>query len=114
MLRFALTRSRVCVAVLMTLLLGATLIAGTDTARGASGRVTYQYDDAGRLKKVTYPDTSTKDYTLDPAGNRTQVQAIVPTGGVIAFEAGSVSPAPVSEGIGTISLTVTRTGQSTG
>ena len=43
-----------------------------------AARVGYEYDSAGRLKKVTYPDTGTKDYTLDPAGNRTQVQAQVP------------------------------------
>jgi YD repeat-containing protein len=33
---------------------------------------TYEYDDIGRLDKVTYPDGSTVDYTYDDAGNRTQ------------------------------------------
>jgi len=76
-----------------------------------AGDVTYQYDDAGRLKKITYPDYATRDYTLDPAGNRTQVQALVPTGGVLAFTVQSYS---ISESAGTVQLSIGRTGSTTG
>jgi chitodextrinase len=40
-----------------------------------AGEVIYGYDELGRLKTVTYPDGSQRVYTLDPAGNRTLVEA---------------------------------------
>jgi YD repeat-containing protein len=33
--------------------------------------VSYQYDDAGRLTSVTYPNGASISYTYDPAGNLT-------------------------------------------
>jgi YD repeat-containing protein len=42
--------------------------------------VNYEYDALGRLKTVTRSDGSTITYTLDPAGNRTQVVAGAPPG----------------------------------
>jgi YD repeat-containing protein len=46
--------------------------AGTAT-QGATESATYTYDDAGRLKQVTYDDGTGIKYTLDSAGNRTLV-----------------------------------------
>jgi fibronectin type 3 domain-containing protein len=43
------------------------------SAGASAGEVTYQYDDAGRLKSVRYPNTAQKTYTLDAAGNRNSV-----------------------------------------
>ena len=37
------------------------------------GAVQYQYDDAGRLRRVVYSGSSNKMFVLDAAGNRTQV-----------------------------------------
>ena len=42
------------------------------SAAAQTGNVTYDYDDLGRLKTVTYEDTEARyNYTYDAAGNRT-------------------------------------------
>jgi hypothetical protein len=71
----------------------------------SAGEVKYQYDAAGRLRKVIYSDTSQKDYTLDAAGNRVQTQAN-PGAGLVQF---TVASASVAEASGQYALTVTRT-----
>lgn len=38
----------------------------------------YEYDVLGRLRKVTFPDNAVTNYTLDNAGNRTNVATSVP------------------------------------
>jgi YD repeat-containing protein len=50
------------------------LLAMTNAATLAA-TLTYEYDALGRLKEVRYPGGSVVSYTLDPAGNRTQVAA---------------------------------------
>ena len=57
--------------VLASLCLVLTLIVSVQAAQ-----VTYQYDELGRLIKVTYDDGSVIDYSYDPAGNRTQVSTV--------------------------------------
>jgi YD repeat-containing protein len=44
-----------------------------------AGSVTYIYDQAGRLKQVQYDDGAQVTYTLDAAGNRTQVTSTAST-----------------------------------
>jgi YD repeat-containing protein len=43
----------------------------------ASNAITFEYDELGRLKKVTQPDGSTATYQLDATGNRESVQVTV-------------------------------------
>jgi YD repeat-containing protein len=50
------------------------LLAVTSAATPAA-TLNYEYDALGRLKDVQYPGGSIVSYTLDPAGNRTQVAA---------------------------------------
>ena len=38
----------------------------------------YEYDAAGRLRKVTFADGAITNYTLDNAGNRTTVNTTAP------------------------------------
>jgi chitodextrinase len=57
-------RSGAYIAVLLALLLAASVSAGS---------VTYTYDESGRLKLVTYDNGSKVTYTLDAAGNRKAV-----------------------------------------
>ena len=52
-------------------------------AQAASGSVTYQYDELGRLKSTTYNDNTATTYTLDAAGNRKQVATALPPGVVV-------------------------------
>jgi chitodextrinase len=62
------------------------------TATGQPSKVVYEYDAAGRLRIVSWPSTQTT-YTLDAAGNRTQVDSGVAPGviGSIAVPAGSTT-----------------------
>lgn len=61
--------------------------------------VTYEYDALGRLKKVTHSAGSAITYTLDPAGNRTEV-----TSGVLPGIPASITvPSSSSTGSYTIS-----------
>lgn len=69
---------------------------------------TYEYDDIGRLEKVTYSDGSTVTYTYDDAGNRSQkVTAGVSSANFV------IDDVSISEG-GTLVLTVRRNGDNTG
>lgn len=74
------------------------------TVAGA-GSVSYEYDELGRLKKVTYDDQQTIEYALDDAGNRT----LVTTSDAPVIL--SISNASATEG-GNISFTVSRSGGS--
>jgi chitodextrinase len=74
-------------------------------------QVVYEYDDAGRLKKVIYPNMVQRNYTLDPAGNRNVVQTVMPTGGALAFVNASAS---VQETAGTVQLSVRRSNSTGG
>lgn len=55
------------------------LLAGVFAAALAD-TVNYEYDSLGRLTKATYSGGSVINYTLDPAGNRTQVASGAPPG----------------------------------
>jgi YD repeat-containing protein len=54
--------------------IGACLLASLPS--GAVNTV-YEYDELGRLISVTRPDSTVTSYTLDPAGNRTQVAELL-------------------------------------
>lgn len=59
------------------------LAAGTVlvTAGGAAAQpTTYQYDALGRLVRVDQGNGGAATYAYDPAGNRTQVNAVAPQG----------------------------------
>ncbi len=43
------------------------------------GDVYYEYDTAGRLRKVSYPQGMLKEYTIDAAGNRVQLSSQLDT-----------------------------------
>jgi YD repeat-containing protein len=45
-----------------------------------AGTLDYKYDALGRLTEVKHPDGSVVSYTLDPAGNRTEVASRTPPG----------------------------------
>jgi YD repeat-containing protein len=63
---------------LALIVLASILCAGTSRPTpGATGSVTYTYDDAGRLRTSTYTNGTSKTYVLDAAGNRTSVTAAV-------------------------------------
>jgi YD repeat-containing protein len=66
--------------------------------------VTYTYDAAGRLQQAQYPDGAVVNYTLDAAGNRTQVSA--------GFPAPGTPGVPSVQGITTTSATVSWTAAS--
>ena len=66
-----------------------------------AGDITYEYDDAGRLRKVTYPNLSVRKYVLDPAGNRVLLQTLDPPPSF------SIVDKTIDEGAGMLSLTVT-------
>jgi YD repeat-containing protein len=76
----------------------------------APATATQSYDDAGRLTGATYSDGRSVQYAYDAAGNRQTVSLAVPTQ-TLQFAAGSYS---VSENGGTVTLSVTRTGGTTG
>ncbi|HTU65578.1 MAG TPA: Calx-beta domain-containing protein [Steroidobacteraceae bacterium] len=71
---------------------------------------TYTYDGLGRLVKVTTDDGKVTDYGLDAAGNRTGVTT-VQTAGALQFTAATFT---VGEAGPTASITVSRTGSTTG
>ena len=79
------------------------------SATAAPGSVTYTYDEAGRLKAAQHSDGSVRTYSLDPAGNRVTTIPIGPP--MLAFSAATYV---VSEGGGSVTITVTRTVQSSG
>jgi YD repeat-containing protein len=68
------TNKRVFVACLLLPLLGGFFPAAS------ADIVNYEYDALGRLTKVTRSDGSVITYTLDPAGNRTEVASGTPPG----------------------------------
>jgi YD repeat-containing protein len=80
------------------------------SAGAHAGQVVYQYDEAGRLRSVTYPSTSQRTYRLDAAGNRVQTQDLA--GGTLQFT--TATPAAISEAAGTFTINVTRTGLTSG
>jgi YD repeat-containing protein len=57
-----------------------------------AAKVTYTYDDAGRLKAEVYDDGASVTYTLDPAGNRQNVTTTAQTP-VLAPSNFAVAPA---------------------
>jgi hypothetical protein len=79
----------------------------------ADSTVTYTYDALGRLVRTVSSGTSTADvsYTLDPAGNRTNVTV---TGVGSALPSFSINSVSVGEGAGTATLTVTKSGTASG
>ena len=72
--------------------------------------VTYQYDEMGRLRKVTYDNGTVIDYAVDAANNRESVATTLVAGN-LQF---SAATAPVAENSVSITLTVTRTAGSLG
>jgi YD repeat-containing protein len=62
---------RSCLLIALLAITSATAFAGT---------LNYQYDALGRLEEVQHPDGSVVSYTLDPAGNRTEVASRTPPG----------------------------------
>jgi len=56
---------------LINLTLGAIVIGFSYPIPSEAGTDIFEYDELGRLKKVTYADGTSTTYTLDPAGNRT-------------------------------------------
>lgn len=71
--------------------------------------VVYEYDELGRLKTATFDGAKRVVYALDAAGNRTQVSTL--TGGSLQIAVSSYS---VNEGGGTVTLSVQRTGSTSG
>ncbi len=55
-------------------LITASVAAGLASA--SAWATTYEYDELGRVKKVTYDDGSYVIYAYDAAGNRTVVTAV--------------------------------------
>lgn len=72
--------------------------------------ISYEYDDLGRIKAVIYDGSIRTDYAYDSAGNRTTVSTTGP-GGAVQFTAASAS---VAESAGSITITASRTGGSSG
>lgn len=63
---------------LRSLLVFSTL--GFASVAAVAGTLQYKYDALGRLTEVVRADGSVVSYTLDPAGNRTEVAARMPPG----------------------------------
>jgi YD repeat-containing protein len=61
----------------LLVLTGVVTVVGSGSA--SAGSVAYVYDDAGRLKTVTYSNGTQTSYALDPAGNRTSVSSTLDT-----------------------------------
>jgi YD repeat-containing protein len=53
--------------------LGLLILGATLSVIAAAATTTYEYDALGRLRVVTHANGNVTTYTLDPAGNRTQV-----------------------------------------
>jgi len=88
------------------------VLAAIAALASVAGTVNYEYDSMGRLRKVSHPDGKATDYKLDPSGNRTTVTTTGGTqGGVLQFSSPTFT---VSEGVTTASITVTRSGGTTG
>lgn len=49
-----------------------------NSASPSGGTESYEYDALGRLRKVTFPNGAITNYTLDNAGNRTNVTTTIP------------------------------------
>jgi YD repeat-containing protein len=85
------------------------LLAASLFVSGVSSAVNYEYDELGRLIKVTQDDGVITNYTLDAAGNRTVVATT--SGGNLQFSAATYG---VGESGPTATITATRTGGSNG
>ena len=84
----------------------ALLLAGFATAACLAASVSYEYDAAGRLRRVTNVDGKVTDYTLDAAGNRTNVATAVPAGSPASITV----PASSANGAYTVSWTAPASG----
>lgn len=71
--------------------------------------VVYEYDELGRLKTATYDGATRIVYTLDDAGNRTQLTTL--SGGALRLSASSYS---ITEGGSTLNVSVQRIGSTSG
>lgn len=78
----------------------------------ASADVTYEYDEAGRLRRATHDNGMITTYVLDAAGNRTQVTSAV-AAGFLQLSASTYSGGEAS-GLRTITIAATRTFASNG
>lgn len=97
----------VCAAIIA--LLGTVVV---PSAGAATGEGVYVYDDAGRLVSASYDNSKSATYVLDNAGNRVSViSAAAASAGILQFNTATAS---VAENVGTLVLTVTRTGGSLG
>lgn len=79
------------------------------TTRANADVVDYQYDELGRLRTVIQDDGRVTSYTLDSAGNRTNVVTAVAS--IIEFSTPTFS---VGEAGVTATITAKRTGSLTG
>jgi YD repeat-containing protein len=99
------TRWRIIVVLfslgIVALFAGASLVAA-DTA-------TYEYDQLGRLTRVTYDNGTVIIYTYDAAGNRTSVSVTVPTATPTATGSTTDTPTPTPTATATPTLTPTDT-----
>ena len=77
----------------------------------SAGSVTYEYDEAGRLKRATFDGTTQVSYGLDAAGNRTALTTTATPAGTLQFTSGSFTH---GENQGSATITVSRTGGTTG
>ena len=96
-------------ALILAVLLGSILVAPMIKA----GDVSYEFDELGRLRKVTHANGASTSYTIDSAGNRSGVSTVAAgaSAGTIQFAAATQA---IGEAAGTLSVTVSRTGGSTG
>ena len=96
------TRRRFFVRILLIL----SSIAAPFVMLATAGDTIYTYDALGRLRTVTRPDGAATTYTLDAAGNRTQVQEAAPVGAVPSIDV----PGSSTNGNYTISWTAPAAG----
>ena len=84
--------------------------AASTSALGQGGQTEYEYDELGRLIKVTYENGKVIDYGFDAAGNRTNqtISTGGSGGGAVSFSINDVS---VSEG-GTLNFTISKAGSA--
>lgn len=81
-------------------------------SRVAVAEVSYQYDEAGRLRRTTHSGDLAVDYALDAAGNRTSVTT-AQSPGVVQLSTNSYSGGEAASQR-TITITATRTEGSSG